>query len=368
MPGVNLNLDLPLLSDPMAIIVTKLVTALSVIQDDLTPQVTSGEINVNTSLSCNGNALINVGYATLAPGNIPSTAGSLYYTGGELWFVDATGAVQITENGTLNVGATGTIVGDYGGANPARVTYTTADAFYTFTVSTGVYAKLKAAAIDLVGSLGSVTLSVGTGVTSNRAMVLDALPTSGISLLTYNAGTGSISDAATAQATNDVLVTNIAATAYRHGQKFWYYPFSLFSDIIKTNSGVPGSAPSFGILNNGPVNGACDFIVRLPALRFHERLRRIVLRCSGSGTGNGTYDLLVAGANGTLLQYPLAAGGEVVTSIITTQPTFALATTYTHPSDVPGADTVSGYFLQVKWPATAVVALYSVTLTYDSID
>lgn len=227
MPGVDLNLDLPTLSDTMADIVAKLATALSAIETDLAAQVVPAEINVNSALSLAGNALTNVGSVQMVAGNSPTTPGSLYYTGGEFYMVDATGAVQITSSGSLNVAAVGGFVGDYGGVNPARATYHDISGEFRFTEDTGVWADLVCDDAVLMGSAGSVRLGVDAAITTGRQVIFKSLNAANVSMLVYNGSTSTIEDNNVTRATNPVKVTTldasgdiVTATDYAHTAEF----------------------------------------------------------------------------------------------------------------------------------------------------
>ncbi len=137
MIGTNLGLSLPLLSDNLATIVSKTSTALSAIQTSIADDATQAAINITGALSFGGNWATDVGGLVLTTGNAPSAAGSVYYSGGEFYMVDATSAIKMTLNGTINVAGVGGIGGDYGGSNPALVSYDTASSQYRFYINGG---------------------------------------------------------------------------------------------------------------------------------------------------------------------------------------------------------------------------------------
>lgn len=220
MPGVDLNLDLPSVSDTLATIVSKLVTAVSTIADDLEAKVVPAEINVNTALGMNGSALTNLGSAQFVAGNPPTTAGSVYYNGGEFYAIDSTGTIRLTLNGALDAASIGGIGGDYGGANPANVTYDTASQEYRFKVNTTTWADLVCDDVVLMGASGSVRLSCDSGITIARQINVNELPASGISMLTYDASTSRLADAQTVRATNVVKATIVDVTGnIRHAER-----------------------------------------------------------------------------------------------------------------------------------------------------
>lgn len=144
MIGTNLNLDLPTLSDTLATIVSKTVTALGLIQDSIADKATPSALNITSALSLAGNQLTNVASATLTDGNNATVAGTIYYHNNEFYLVDGTGTIQLTSAGAINVSSTGTIGGDYGGSNPANVTYVNATAEYLFKKDGTTYADIVA--------------------------------------------------------------------------------------------------------------------------------------------------------------------------------------------------------------------------------
>ena len=116
MIGTDPSLDLPTLSDTLTTIVSKLVTALSVVATSITDKATPAALNITSNLSVGGQHLTNVGGIILATGNAPTAAGSFYYsTDGSFYLKDATAAIKITEAGAINLSAFGGIGGDYGG-------------------------------------------------------------------------------------------------------------------------------------------------------------------------------------------------------------------------------------------------------------
>ncbi len=242
MPGVDLDLDLPSLSDNMAIIVAKLVTALSAVEDDLAPQITSGELDLDTAVSLGGNALTNVGGVRLTGGE-SAVVGTLYIGDDELQIVTAAGTVQITADGALNLASVGAIVGDYGGSNPARVTYDDMSGEYRFTEDTGVYADLVADDLILHGAAGQIRFGIDAALTGSKTVLFKSLPT-GSGLLAYKASDNAIIDAG-----SETLDGDIATTGYLTG-----------GYLISTgNLAVAGDAAIVGTANIANVLAQTDY-------------------------------------------------------------------------------------------------------------
>lgn len=102
-------------------------------------QITPAGININQTFQMNSNQISEI--ASLALDNLvsqPSSANLVYEYAGELYFNDANAnQVQLTSGGTINVASVGTISGDYGGSNPANVSFSNLTETYLFTKSPG---------------------------------------------------------------------------------------------------------------------------------------------------------------------------------------------------------------------------------------
>lgn len=133
MPGIDLNLDLPDVTDSMSAMVAKTKICLAAIEDDLANQVVVSEMSFNATLPLNGNAITGVGYSTYVAGNVPTAAGSIYYSAGEFYAIDSTGPVLLTNLGAIAIASVKGIGGDYGASsNSALVFYDNASGEYRF--------------------------------------------------------------------------------------------------------------------------------------------------------------------------------------------------------------------------------------------
>ena len=71
--------------------------------------------------------------------SLPTDIGSIYESGGNLWYNNSTGTpVQITSGSGLAFASLGTIGGDYGPGDPAEVTYSALTSTYIFTQDPGI--------------------------------------------------------------------------------------------------------------------------------------------------------------------------------------------------------------------------------------
>lgn len=214
MIGTDLNLQIPSLSDTYAQMVAKTAAGLQAIEDSLADKATPAALNINAPLDFGGNAVINCTSVQLADGNTPGVAGSLFYHLGEFYAVDSTGIVQITANGQINAAGIGGIGGDYGGVNPAAVTYDNASSQYRFYSNggTGAWADLAARSVILEGTNGTVQLKVDDAINVSRILSVKSLPGSGVKLLVYNAATSTLEDASVTNPDGLTVDGNISAT------------------------------------------------------------------------------------------------------------------------------------------------------------
>lgn len=242
MIGTNLNLDLPSGSDSMAVIVAKLVAALSLVQDSIADDVTPSGMNINGALDLNGNALTEASSILLASGTAPTPAGSLYYHSGEFYAIDATGTIQLTSLGQLNAAGIGGIVGDYGGVNPARVSYDNASGQYRFTRSAGVWADGVFQNVILESTAGAVKLSAPSGLSAGYTVTFPtAVPASAGVMEMDNAGNVTV----VATKSKTLVIPSFAAR-------------------MIPSAGAMGSDDTGAIINFGTGSGASGLIAQWP--------------------------------------------------------------------------------------------------------
>lgn len=301
--GNTVVLALPSLSDTMSDVVSKTATALSVLATGLTPKIVPGQLNVNTALSMNGNALTNVGSTQLVDGNQPSAAGSMYFHLGEFYLVDSTGVVQVTSNGVLNVAGQVGIVGDYGGSNPARVSYDNTSKQYRFTQSTGVWADIVARSLILNGAGGgTATVSVDASVSSGLNVAIKSLGNgTNTSVLVYKGSTSTLEDSINntdtkiingpiAAGGNIVAAGTVTATGYKYSTVIGgAIPFTggAGSSVNPTAFGVPASSVGW------------NWISGLIPVRSGERLKQINTRYSVKAAGTYIVSVLRVLAGGS---------------------------------------------------------------------
>jgi hypothetical protein len=256
MIGTNPNLDLPSGSDPLATIVAKVITALGVLQTSIADKATPAALNMNAPLSMAGNAITQVSTLQLAQGNVSVLPGSIYYgSDGEFYAVDLSGtAVKLTANGQINIGGTGGFVGDYVASNPTGAAFDAASGQFRFTKTAGAaWADLVAANLILEGSAGTVKFGVDSAINTARTVNVKSLPTSGISLLVYNAATSTLENGAVTAPTNALASLSVATLTtttddkhtFAKGMALQIAPALVASNCTATDHQILSTAPSW---------------------------------------------------------------------------------------------------------------------------
>jgi hypothetical protein len=289
MPGIDLNLDLPALSDSMATMVSKTAVALAAVEADLADPVTAAEIDINADLSLEGNAITNASLVHFTTGGATLPAGSMAYVGGEFFLATAAGEVQITLNGALDSGSVGGITGL--GGTSAAVTFDDPSDEFRFTADTGDYADLRADDVVLVGTAGSVRLGVDAAITTARSIVVKSLPAAGVSGLVYNATTSTLEDAAVTRETTTHLFTGINVTGnIEHGD----LSLSIgFGGAIATSGTLSGGVWLVGppAVYNWLLSAAGVCVVAVPGMYEGQRIKTVLVKGNSANAGTITLTL-----------------------------------------------------------------------------
>jgi hypothetical protein len=146
-----------------------------------------------------------------------ATASALYQRSNNLWYNDGSGnQIQLTVGGALNAASLGGIVGDYGGANPAKVTYGDAAAAYVFTQDPNVPAKIDAGDLLLreAGATGpnAITVKSPAALATAYSLTLPAtLPVGPVQVVTMSSS-GALATTASPSVTNLTASGDISAT------------------------------------------------------------------------------------------------------------------------------------------------------------
>lgn len=196
MPGTNLNLPIPSLSDNQTTVVTKTAQALTAINNDLAGKITPAQMTINSQLNMGGNSLSNVGGAIFNGSLFTNTPGAIWFSG-EWFLADNTGIIQLTSNGTLNVAALSGIGGDYVSSN-ALISFDSANSRYRFFgASAANLVDLDARNVVVNGSLAKVTFGVDSSLVTNTTFNIKSVPGANVGLLAYDASASAVVDGST---------------------------------------------------------------------------------------------------------------------------------------------------------------------------
>lgn len=264
------------------------------------------------------NAIENAQYVGLYEQTDTSSepVGSILNYQGNLWYVSASGAAQITSGSSLNAAGIGGINGDYGGANPASVYFSDADQTYSFYDDGGTlaWARIAARSIDIYGTLTEterVRITWGGG--SNWTLTLPTAPPAASGTILQMDTSGNVTAANTgldsiALGTNeDVTVSGTGR--YKHGSRVLSVPF-LYSNSIGAVIGT--SILPRSTLTDPGVRIATGQTVYFPIpLPAEKRITSVEIVHGAAPTLSPTYTLALCGVAGILA---FAASGITSTS------------------------------------------------------
>lgn len=258
---------------------TEINAAIQALIDRLETKVTEAGILIGGTLDMNSNAIDEVTSLQVdnlgAPLSGAPNARRLHMSGGEWYMTDNAGnAVQITSGGSLNAASIGGIGGDYGGSDPALVSYVDATGLYLFTTDPGVEARIQTRGIIFERSGGGTAEIQGpaSGTLSPIISLPNAYGSSGLNVFTINGTTGVVTFT---QTLSDLTVTNLTVgTQLDHGSSNEVFS----SERIRTMPPAQGQGPEAGFLaTGGPYRSqAADVEFLFPiALRVGDRLKSV---------------------------------------------------------------------------------------------
>lgn len=230
-----------------------------------------------------------------------ATASALYQRANNLWYNDGLGnQIQLTSGGALNAASVGGIVGDYGGSNPAKVTYVDASSTFAFTQDPTVPASVDVGTIKLrrTGETApnAITIQSPAALASAYDITLPTAVPVSTSLLTLS------SSGVMATTTTP---TTTAADIF-HGTRTRMIPYSaamVGAGTFTVSSGyIEGSAAGSG-----------DLRFAVP-LEIGHRLK--VVRIYAQSANAAASDVV-----GLLVRYDAASGGSsspTATTLVTT--------------------------------------------------
>lgn len=320
MPG-----SIPAVGTPGTGYAVSLDTFLTEVKARLESDVPLASLQAGT-FDLSNNPVVNVEYLGLYTQLATPTTpvGSLQSFGGDLWWINTGGAVQITSGTTINSAAVKGLTGDYGtGAEQLR--YITANTeYYTYSnFGTGTYAYLWTRGLDIAGA--------ATG--SNRVRVLNSGGNYTLTLPTAVPGSTSLvqmDNSGNLTATN-TLASNQSITL--QGSGYYKHGVLFKTQVVTGLEYVPdGSGGTTGVVNNTPGltfgNSAGGYLaIQIPL--DHAQITAITLYNTITGTGNWTVRLyqVTGSAPDTLAAY----GTSQTISAGTTPSASVTATGFVYP-------------------------------------
>lgn len=299
---------------------------------------------------------------------VSDEVGTVHSYGGELYFISASGAVQITLGGALNAAGIGGIVGDYGSPNPAAVAFIDAGAVYEFydDYAAGTFAGLKGLSFSVASPGVAAAATVDFGGSANVTYTLPPAAPAAVALLRMEADgdivtSGTVATALTMSA--DLILSGTAKV--QHGSRTLGFPVPAEASTNIGNSVAPDPANAvyrFGVWRYQG-GGANTLYFLLPPLEFGKRLTGVSLRCyQDAGASDWTFQVY---------RQTVAASVKTSTSLgSTTFNTIALpAADRIIVLDVTdstiGAAGNERFIARVDVPAGMTGELYGIDLHYD---
>lgn len=278
---------------------------------------------------------------------------------GNVYWVDASGAVQITAGANLNAAGIGGIVGDYGGSDPARVSFVGASERYDFwdDQAGGGYAMTRARTYEAVDEATGRTVSIrpDTSIAASYNFLLpDNDPAAGVSVLTINSS-GKL------QLGESAAITNLPS--FTGGPKHddhteWYSAASLARYVVVGNAALneDDATDEHGEIDAGAAISTLDYF--LPSPPVGRRVKSVSVRHvkTGSGTETLTVTLysIADGVSTSLASATSTAEGAYTTVTATATSTVAAATRY----KVRVAYTTTGAYTMSKTAAIGITYDY----------
>lgn len=356
MAGQTITLQTPLTTaDTAASVVSKINTDLSAIQVELARKVTPDDMLVTTDLSMVGHYITEAGGVILEDtGLSPSTLGTVYYSGGDLWVVTSGGAVQITDSGAINVASAGGITGDYPGASGASVDYTHSTLTYAFMDSPTAWSNLKGLGYYILNAGLTATTKLATNASTTGIWYFCNLPTTSAGvyhLVTVDAnGTMRVNDTVDAEVSFTAGFTSAADQKHTDS---WTGRVNIDSTSLQSNCSLtrPAAAPSapdpiYGFIGTAPT---WSFNQSIAGLRVGDKITSISCRVTKAAVGTVTVELkkfdVVAGTYTTILTGNTTAASGTVTVTASTGTAVAVTANDQFVVKVSGTtDLTSGCF------------------------
>ena len=306
------------------------------------------------ALDMANSAVQNVSNLLLYPGTgAPTTpVGSLQRFSNELYWVGASGAVQITNGTALNSAGLGGITGDYGGVNPAQFRFDDANqVYYAYDDFSGLaWAYVRTRGIEIAGGATSlVRARIDWAGSSSYTLTLPAaLPASQVLLQVTAAGQLTASN---------TLPTNTNITLQGTGKLVHgTQTVSAGLDIITVTAG----SLSLGVASDQPIwSGTASLVayVKIPLLDATKRLQSVSLHSNGAGVGADPTLVLIVNSGSQPCGFSTPTVGASGASAFGQR-----KTTITVSSPVDYVEPI--YWLKIT--SSLAMDYYKVTATYTS--
>lgn len=312
----------------------------------LSAKIPLSSLQFNANLDLSGQAILNAAYLTLVnaattPGASPVNRLTTYL--GDLWYVGPSGPIQLTTGGALNAASIGGITGNYGGANPAQLTYVSAqtryDAYANF--GTGTWAYIRALGFDIAaGAASTVFARLLFGGGSNLTFTLPpTLPSAGLNGVLTVSDTGAITQGVTI--TQSPSLSGAAQYKHTNNRQISHVPFLSELSINSGSPGVVAGTPGVTMA------ATTDVYFKTAELLVGQQLQSVVLNTNSAATA--TYTLYKTNGSGAMTT---VAGATTTTaaSLVTVTPSV--------PTPVAAGDQ---YYVRINGNVGIITVFYLTT-------
>lgn len=248
----------------------------------LSAKVPLSSISFSSDINLAGGSLLNALNVTFAnaagaPSGAPFSRFAVF--GGNLYWVNAAGAVQITSGATINAAALAGITGDYGGVNPAEFRYITVDTRYNAYANfgTGTWAFVRALGFDIAGgatSTAKARLLWGGG--ADISLTLPAtLPAANNIVSLDNAGAITAGTSTALPANGNITLSGTGV--YKHGVKSLNKAILVYDCVLTVGTLVAGAGSLPPSLPGVAMSDNSTLYIRLAELPLHCRVVNVTV-------------------------------------------------------------------------------------------
>lgn len=255
----------------------------------LSAKVPLASVNFNSSLDLSGSDLLNIGNIVftnqlISPSGSPFNRFAVF--GGNLYYVNSSGPVQITSGASLNAASLAGITGDYGGANPAQLNYVAVDTRYNFFANfgTSTWGYVRALGFDVAGGATSSAFArILWGGSSNITLTLPTvLPAANRIMSVDNIGAITTGTSTALDTNNNITISGTGT--YKHGIKT-VNKSPLMTDCVVT-SGSFGTGFGTQNITGALFSSSTTGYIRFPELPTHARILNVTIGFSSAANRN----------------------------------------------------------------------------------